>query len=76
MKSKHEIFIKEVRSKGLMAAIEFKNNHDALKVYNKIAKDGLVTTLIQGNTIRITPPLVIEKKDLIKGIEIISTNIE
>ncbi len=76
LKSKHEIFIKEVRSKGLMAAIEFKNNHDALKLYNKIAKDGLVTTLIQGNTIRITPPLVIEKKDLIKGIEIISTNLE
>ena len=76
LKLKHEIFIKEVRSKGLMAAIEFKNNQDALKVYNKIAKDGLVTTLIQGNTIRITPPLVIEKKDLIKGIEIISTNLE
>ncbi len=75
LKSKHKIFIKEVRSKGLMAAIEFKNNQDALKVYNKIAKDGLVTTLIQGNTIRITPPLIIEKKDLIKGIEIISTNI-
>tara|TARA_Y100000996_G_scaffold385353_1_gene342658 strand:- start:772 stop:1929 length:1158 start_codon:yes stop_codon:yes gene_type:complete len=75
LKLKHEIFIKEVRSKGLMAAIEFKNNQDALKVYNKIAKDGLVTTLIQGNTIRITPPLIIEKKDLIKGIEIISTNI-
>ncbi len=76
LKLKHEILIKEVRSKGLMAAIEFKNNQDALKVYNKIAKDGLVTTLIQGNTIRITPPLVIEKKDLIKGIEIISTNLE
>ncbi len=76
LKLKHEILIKEVRSKGLMAAIEFKNNQDAIKVYNKIAKDGLVTTLIQGNTIRITPPLVIEKKDLIKGIEIISTNIE
>lgn len=75
LKLKHEILIKEVRSKGLMAAIEFKNNQDALKVYNKIAKDGLVTTLIQGNTIRITPPLIIEKKDLIKGIEIISTNI-
>ena len=75
LKLKHEIFIKEVRSKGLMAAIEFKNNQDALKVYNKIAKDGLVTTLIQGNTIRITPPLIIEKKDLTKGIEIISTNI-
>ena len=47
LKLKHEIFIKEVRSKGLMAAIEFKNNHDALKVYNKISsgKDGLVQQL-------------------------------
>ncbi len=76
LKSNNENTIKEVRSKGLMGAIEFKNKRDALKIYNKIAKDGLITTLIQGNTIRITPPLIIEKKDLKKGFDIISTNIE
>ena len=67
--------IKDVRSIGLIAAIEFKNNHDALNTFNKITKDGLITTLIQGNTIRITPPLIINADELKKGIEIISNNL-
>tara|TARA_Y100000768_G_scaffold373223_1_gene341622 strand:+ start:1636 stop:2790 length:1155 start_codon:yes stop_codon:yes gene_type:complete len=75
LKSNNENIIKEVRSKGLMAAIEFKNNKIALNIYNKIGKDGLVTTLIQGNTIRITPPLIISALELKKGLEIISKNL-
>ena len=75
LKSKNGNFIKEVRSKGLMAAIEFKKDNDALYIYKKILKDGLVTTLIQGNTIRITPPLVISSIELKKGIKIISNNL-
>ena len=67
--------IKDVRSIGLIAAIEFKNNHDALNTFNKITKDGLITTLIQGNTIRITPPLIINADELKKGIKIISNNL-
>jgi len=75
LKTNNENLIKEVRSKGLMAAIEFKSNDKAMSIYNKITEDGLITTLIQGNTIRITPPLIISPLELKKGIQIISRNL-
>jgi acetylornithine/succinyldiaminopimelate/putrescine aminotransferase len=69
--SNHD-FIKEIRIKGLMAGIEFKNSQLALKIYEKTSKDGLITTLVKGTTIRITPPLIIKADELKKGIKIIS----
>jgi acetylornithine/succinyldiaminopimelate/putrescine aminotransferase len=69
--SNHD-FIKEIRIKGLMAGIEFKNSQLALKIYEKTSKDGLITTLVKGTTIRITPPLIIKTDELKKGIKIIS----
>ena len=36
-----------------------------------MSKNGLITTLIQGNIIRITPPLIINKKELKNGLDII-----
>ena len=68
--------IKEVRIKGLMAGIEFKNSKIALKVYKETSNYGLVTTLIKGTTIRITPPLIIKSEELKKGIKIISNCLE
>jgi acetylornithine/succinyldiaminopimelate/putrescine aminotransferase len=69
--SNHD-FIKEIRIKGLMAGIEFKNSQLALKIYEKTSKDGLITTLVKGTTIRITPPLIIKADELKRGIKIIS----
>ena len=67
--------IKDIRIKGLMAGIEFKNNKTALEVYKDTSKKGLVTTLVKGNIIRITPPLVIKPEELKKGIKIISNSL-
>ena len=64
--------IKEVRIKGLMAGVEFKNDKTALKIYKETSKNGLVTTLVKGNIIRITPPLIIQAEELKKGVKIIS----
>ena len=64
--------IKDIRIKGLMAGIEFKNNKTALEVYKDTSKKDLVTTLVKGNIIRITPPLIIKPEELKKGIKIIS----
>jgi len=58
-----------------MAAIEFRTNEIASKIYEKIAKNGLITTLIQGNIIRITPPLIISQKELKNGLDIISKSL-
>ena len=69
--SKHDL-IKEVRIKGLIAGIEFKNSELALKIYKETSNHGLVTTLVKGTTIRITPPLIIKFDEIKKGIKIIS----
>ena len=67
--------IKEVRVKGLMAGVEFKNDKTALKIYKETSKNGLVTTLVKGNIIRITPPLIIQAEELKKGVKIISDSL-
>lgn len=71
IQSNHK-FIKEVRVKGLMAGIEFNDSQIALKIYKDTSDNGLVTTLVKGNIIRITPPLIIKIKELKRGIKIIS----
>ncbi len=55
-----------------MAGVEFKNDKTALKIYQETSKNGLVTTLVKGNIIRITPPLIIKAEELKKGVKIIS----
>jgi acetylornithine/succinyldiaminopimelate/putrescine aminotransferase len=69
-------YIKEIRIKGLMAGIEFKNSQIALKIYKETSNHGLVTTLVKGTTIRITPPLIIKSEELKRGIKIISNCLE
>ena len=65
-------YIKEIRIKGLMAGIEFKKSQIALKIYKETSNHGLVTTLVKGTTIRITPPLIIKSEEIKRGIKIIS----
>jgi acetylornithine/succinyldiaminopimelate/putrescine aminotransferase len=55
-----------------MAGIEFNNNQIASKIYKDTSDNGLVTTLVKGNIIRITPPLIIKIEELKLGIKIIS----
>ena len=67
----HKDKIVDTRCLGLMAGIEFRTNEIALKTFTKMANNGLITTLIQGNIIRITPPLIINKKELKNGLDVI-----
>ena len=67
--------IKEVRIKGLIAGIEFKNSQIALTIYKETSKRGLVTTLVKGTTIRITPPLIVKSEEIKRGIKIISNSL-
>ena len=75
MHNDHKDKIVDTRCLGLMAGIEFKTNEIALKTFTKMANNGLITTLIQGNIIRITPPLIINKKELNNGLDIISKSL-
>ena len=55
--------------------IEFKNNQIALKTYENMSKNGLISTLIQGNIIRLTPPLIVSSGEIRKAIKIITQSL-
>ena len=65
--------IKEIRGRGLMLAAILESNEMASKVIHKCLERGLILffLLFEGKAIRITPPLTISKKEIIKGCEIL-----
>ena len=81
MEAKEQLFkqqlqhskIKEIRGKGLMLAIEFDNKELTKKVVEKSLDNGLILFyfLFSKTAVRITPPLTISEKEIIKGCEII-----
>ena len=69
---KHEK-IKEIRGKGLMLALIVENPETANKIIFKCLDKGLILfwLLWEKNAIRISPPLTIKEKEIIKGCRII-----
>jgi acetylornithine aminotransferase/acetylornithine/N-succinyldiaminopimelate aminotransferase len=63
LQQKHNDKITEIRSAGLLIGIELKTEI-AKSVFNKLFEDGFLTSLCGGNTIRIAPPLIINKSDI------------
>ena len=65
--------IKRINGKGLMLALILKNNKTVNKVIYKCLKKGLLLywLLWEKNAIRISPPLNISEKNIIKGCSII-----
>ena len=81
MEAKEQLFrqqlqhskIKEIRGKGLMLAIEFDNEELTKEVVEKSLDNGLILFyfLFIKTAVRITPPLTISEKEIIKGCKII-----
>jgi len=65
--------VKEIRGKGLMLAIEFEDELLTKKVVEQSLENGLILFyfLFNKTAIRITPPLTISDKEIIKGCKII-----
>ena len=65
--------IKEIRGKGLMLALIVENPDTANKIIFKCLEKGLILfwLLWEKNAIRISPPLTIKEKEIIKGCRII-----
>ncbi|WP_242851296.1 aminotransferase class III-fold pyridoxal phosphate-dependent enzyme [Clostridium sp. DMHC 10] len=61
--SKYKNIVKEVRGMGLMIGIEFESDKTGYKVSKGLFDKGVLVagTLINAKTIRIEPPLTIEK---------------
>ena len=68
--------IKAVRGKGLMCAIEIDENYkSAKKICNDMMLNGLLAKPTQGNIIRLSPPLIINKNQILEGLDIIKKSL-
>lgn len=64
LKEKYKKQIKEVRGKGLILGIEFKDKETAKASVNKCIEHGLLTILTAQKVMRILPPLNVSRKDI------------
>jgi predicted acetylornithine/succinylornithine family transaminase len=62
--------IEEVRGVGLMWGIQL--TRDGMPVVGACRERGLLVNCTQGNVIRLLPPLVVEKEELDRGLEILT----
>ena len=67
--------VKEIRGKGLFNAIEFENNETAYNALERLKDNGLLTNITKNKTLRLTPPLVINKEEVNKALEIVDRSI-
>ncbi|PUU87923.1 MAG: acetylornithine/N-succinyldiaminopimelate aminotransferase, partial [Halanaerobium sp.] len=68
----------ETRGKGLMLALEFDDDLSAKDITDKLFERGFLVNAVKEHTLRLLPPLVVEKEDmdlLIKNIKEIITEI-
>lgn len=69
LRSYPKSFIKDIRGKGLMNAIEFKNKKIANKVCVKLLSQGILTKTTHDTILRMSPPLTINKSEMNEAIE-------
>ena len=68
--------IKAVRGKGLMCAIEIDENYKSTKqICDDMMLNGLLAKSTHGNIIRLSPPLIINKNQIIEGLDIIKKSL-
>nr|WP_185871348.1 aspartate aminotransferase family protein [Blattabacterium cuenoti] len=65
--------IKNINGKGLLLSIELKNSNYVRKILEYCLKNGLILFpfLLNKNSLRISPPLTITEKEILKGCSII-----
>jgi acetylornithine/succinyldiaminopimelate/putrescine aminotransferase len=61
--------IKNIRSRGLMMALEFESFDQNKKVINRLLEEGVFSDwfLFASNCLRIVPPLIISENEIIKA---------
>lgn len=76
MQGRYPSVISNIRGKGLLIAVEFKEKEFASKIYEACMENGLLLNLKHGNLIRIFPALTITKGEMETGLEIIEKAIK
>ena len=62
--------IKQVRGQGLMIGLELYNKNDTEKIVNSLVKNNILCKSTRDKIIRLSPPLVITKKEIDVFLEI------
>lgn len=75
-KSEFPDIIEDIRGKGLLLALEVKNNELAQRILQRSLKKGLILNVTQEKVIRIFPPLNIREDILNEGMDILYSIIE
>ena len=65
----------EIRGKGLFNAIEFNDSIKASKSLDKLMNNGLLTQITHNKIIRLCPPLIINKDEIDKSLDIIGKSL-
>lgn len=68
--------IKEVRGRGLFNSLELSVPGIGVKFTKKLAKNGLACKNTHDTSLRLSPPLIIQKEELDKACEIIHTTLK
>jgi ornithine--oxo-acid transaminase len=69
--------IREIRGKGLLNAISIQHNNQqaAWQLCLELKENGLLAKPTHGDKIRLAPPLVINKEELLQCVEIIGKSV-
>ena len=65
----------KIRGKGLFNALEFNDEKTAKKALDNLIRNGLLSQITHGKTIRLCPPLTITKNHINKSLEIIKKSV-
>lgn len=68
--------IRDVRGRGLILGVEFKNKDIAKEVVDKASDKGLLTILTEQKVMRILPPLIVKQKEIDRALGIIRESLE
>lgn len=68
--------VEEIRGHGLMLGIKLHSGINNIKLVENLRSGKLLTSPVEDNIVRITPPLVIEKPHIDEAIKIIHTTLE
>ena len=76
IKSLNLPIIQDIRGKGLMNAIQLSSSVNVKNVVKKLASNGLLCKETHNNTIRLSPPLIINDSQMNKSIDIIYKSLQ
>jgi 4-aminobutyrate aminotransferase-like enzyme len=66
----------EINGKGMIWAIDLKDIEWGRRVVAECTKNGLILVSTHAGTIKIVPPLIISKKEFLRGLTILKNAIE